>query len=174
MCEYSFKVMSPWHDQLRVWIPFSFLSFLLISMGFRAGYPVQSVGLEVYLILLALFGSLTAGLFCLQVNGETIHVRTPFGKRYEMKCEDISRVVCTKRDTIKYGPQFYLTVSTRQRQFTLHWQMTGFDTMAGYILAQLEKGKIKQTAVSKSCAEQLQKYQDGSFKRKKKTVGRPR
>lgn len=140
-------------------------------MGFRAGYPVQSVGLEVYLFLLALFGSLTAELFCLQVNGETIHVRTPFGKRYEMKCEDISRVVCTKRDTIKYGPQFRITVATQQRKFTLNSDMAGFDTMAGYILAQLEKGKIRYTAVSKSCAEQLQKFQDGSFKRKKKKEG---
>lgn len=174
MCEYSFKVVTPWYQHLMVWIPFSMFAFLLISMGFRAGYPVQSVGMVVVLFLLALFGSLTAGLFCLQVNGETIHVRTPFGKRYEMKCEDISRVACTKRDSVKYGPLFYLTVAAQQREFTLDWQMTGFDTMAGYILAQLEKGKIRQTAVSKSCAEQLKKYRDGSFKRKKKTVGKPR
>lgn len=43
MGEYNIKVAAPWHDQLKVWIPFSMFAFLLISMGIRAGYLVQSV-----------------------------------------------------------------------------------------------------------------------------------
>ncbi len=38
-------------------------------------------------------------------------------------------------------------VAAQQRGFTLDGKMIGFDTMVGYILAQLEKGNIKQTAV---------------------------
>lgn len=168
MIEYRFKVASPWHHQLLVWIPVSMFAFLLISMGLIVGYPVQCIGMTAVVLLLGLFASLSTGLLCIQVNGTTISVRTSFGKRYEMRCEDISKVVCTQRDSVKYGQLFYLTVATPQREFTLDGHMTGFDTMAGYILAQLENGNIKQTAVSKSCEEQLQKYQKGIFKRKRK------
>ncbi len=171
MGEYNIKVAAPWHDQLKVWIPFSMFAFLLISMGIRAGYLVQSVGMVVPLFLLSFFASLTTALFRVQVNGQTIRVRTSFGKWYEIKCGDIGRVECTTIYSEKYGPQFRITVATQQRKFTLNSDMAGFDTMAGYILAQLEKGKIRYTAVSKSCAEQLQKFQDGSFKRKKKKEG---
>ncbi len=128
MDECNFKVAAPWHHQLMIWIPFSMFAFLLISMGIRAGYPVQSVGMVVGLFLLSFFASLSTVLFCIQVKGETVRVRTSFGKRYEIRCEDISKVVCIKKDSVKYGPQFYLTVAAQQREFTLD-------------------GNIKQTAV---------------------------
>lgn len=171
MCEYKFKVAYPFHDHFFIWIPcLMFASFILYA-SFAVGYPVQGIGMTIYLLLLCSFGSLVGAMFRIQVDGETIRVRSWCGKRYELNCEDISKVVCTRRNSVKYGPQFYLTIATQQREFTMHGSMVGFETMAGYILAQLEAGKIKQTAVSKSCAEQLQKYQKGIFKRKKKKEG---
>lgn len=167
MSEYSFKVASPWYHQLMVWIPFSMFAFLLIGMGLRVGYPAQSIGMTVVLFLLCVFASLSSGLFCVRVNGETIHVRTSFGKRYKISCTDISKVVCTKRNSLKYGTLFYLTVATQQWEFTLDGQMVGFNAMAEYLLAQLEEGKIKQTAASKTCVQQLQFYQKGIQKHQK-------
>lgn len=158
---YSFRVSRRRGEKVGFVLVFLFLFLLSAYFTLPTGWNIIFALLFVLLSGLFLLGLLTTCLFCVTVNGLQIRVRAYGGKCYSFTCGDIDRVICRKEDSIKYGPQFYITLVKGKQEFEMEGTMAGFSTMAEYLLEMLEQGELKPTAISQACKEKLRHYQNG-------------
>ena len=103
---------------------------------------------------------LTNLLFRIEVLDSIIKVKTRMGKQLQFKCSEIEKVVCSKRDSVKFGPQFSIEINTDKYSICLPHGVIGFEEMAGYLLEKYENGEIKESAISKSCKKTLANHRD--------------
>lgn len=143
-----------------------FLEFICIAAFFEKMHTIlkHPVGIIVYAFLPCLmiyFWITRLIMFYVKVEGSLIKVRTRFGRKYQFNCGDIDKVACYSDYQAKGGPShdIRLEVSSIKDVYVTSG-MTGFQTMAGYILEKYETGEIKQEAISKNCKKMLTKYKN--------------
>lgn len=122
---------------------------------------------EWIIILIAIFYLIIFGrailktlLFKVDIIGSTIKVHTHMSKHYQFECSEIEKVVCSKRNSAKLGPQFSIEINTDKYSVCLPHGVIGFEEMAGYLLEKYESGEIKESAISKSCKKTLANHRD--------------
>lgn len=164
----QFKVVISKKNLIAFLCLFFVIEIALIVMILFSDYVLLGTVLAIVLLIIGLIAVLSTSLFSVKVNQSTIKVRTRSGGQYEFNCSDIDEVICSKRDSVRYGPSFYITLITKSQKLNLEATMTGFQEMAGYILDKYENGEIKHTAVSENCKKILYKYKNGDIFKKKK------
>lgn len=154
-------------------LPFEIVFFLIIEMILF--YDRQEfVSIVSYITFAAcafLIGLLLVGttlLFYVKVNGSNITVRTRLGQKYEFNTSDIEKVICSKRNSVKYGPLFYIIIIAKSKELCMECGMVGFNEMAGYILEKYENGEINKPAISENCKKELYRYKDQKYLGKRK------
>ena len=120
------------------------------------------------LTLISIMAILATSLFYVKVNGSVIRVRTRSGRKYEFRCSDIQKVGYYKTIGSKQGAITHLTIKTKSCTVEIRPAMTGFTTMAGYLLDKHEAGEIKSTAITYSCQGKLRQWKNGDVRKKKK------
>jgi len=168
MTQTEFKVAFPKKDFIAYMCVFSVIETALIVMTIYSEYIVFDLVLSISFFLICIFVVLATFLFNVKVIESTIKVRTRLGRTYQFNCSDIEEVVCSKRNSVRYGPSYYMNLLTKSNELSMECTMTGFSKMAGYILEQLENGEIKQTVVSESCKKSLVQYKNGDIFKKKR------
>lgn len=127
-----------------------------------------SVLLAAHLIPITLAMIYVTFMFRVQVENSTIKVRTRIGKKYQFNINDIKKVVCSTKFRIKTGPQFLLKIITQSnRELELDLEMQGFEKMAEYLLEKYDNGELNRNVFSKHTKDELIRYKDGWYKRKK-------
>lgn len=164
----EFKVAISKKNLIAFLCLFFVIEIALIVMILFSEYVLLGTVLAIALLIIGLIAILSTSLFSVKVNQSNIKVRTRSGGQYEFNCSDIDEIICSKRDSVRYGPSFYITIITKSNKLVLEATMTGFQQMAGYILDKYEKGEIKQTAISENCKKILYKYKNGDIYNKKK------
>lgn len=163
----KFTVASPLSHKIIALVSFGVLDAGAILGIFYVKYVIPWAVMVAAYTVLFLCAIFATWMFRVDVDGSAIRVRTNCGRKYELHCSDIDKIVCSKSDSGKRGPQFYITVTAKTNKFTLNAHMIGFDTMAGYLLEMLESGELKRSAVAPSCKEKLRQYEKGVIRRKK-------
>ena len=164
----EFKVAISKKNLIAFLCLFFVIEIALIVMILFSEYVLLGTVLAIALLIIGLIAILSTSLFSVKVNQSNIKVRTRSGGQYEFNCSDIDEIICSKRDSVRYGPSFYITIITKSNKLVLEATMTGFQQMAGYILDKYEKGEINHTAVSENCKKILYKYKNGDIYNKKK------
>lgn len=147
---------------------FSVIQTALIVMTIYSEHIAFDLVLTIAFFLIFIFVIMVTFLFNVKVIGSTINVRTRLGRTYQFNCSEIEEVVCTKRNSVRYGPSYYINLLTSSDELSMECTMRGFQNMAGYILVQLEQGEIRRTAVSESCKKRLVQFKNGDIFKKKK------
>jgi len=137
---------------------FSVMEFASIRMIFYTEYIRLGVVFAISLFMICFFAVLTALLFYVKVNGANIEVRTRLGRKYRFDCSDIEEVIYFKRNSVRYGPSFYITLLTETKKVVMEGTMTDFDKMVEYILEKHNNGEINKKAVSELCKKKLFQY----------------
>lgn len=131
-------------------------------------YPWKIIFLTFYPSIMFYF-MITRLLYRVKVEGYMIKVRTEFGRKYQFSCRDIEKVACFSDYHRKGGPahdfRMEVTINGKRVDTYVYSNMTGFQTMAGYILEQYERGEIKPEAISKNCKKMLTKYKNMELKK---------
>lgn len=158
---YHFKVAVPRGEIIALPFVYLFLFGVLAYLTLPSGQIMIFALGFVILFCLFLLTSLTTCMFSVTVNGPELRVRTSGGKKFSFTCRDIDRVVCSKKDSVKYGVLFYITIVKGKHEFTMEGKMAGFSNMAQYLLEMLEVGELKSTAVSAECKSRLKRFEKG-------------
>lgn len=127
---------------------------------------------KVMAVLWGVFGIIlfTASfLFCVKVNGSEFHVRTKMGRRYQFLCSEISKVSCVKKQSVRFGPMFYMEIVSNGEKLQLNHGMTGFMQTAKYLLEQRDARAIKKSAINPQTVTMLRRYASGEIYGKNKT-----
>lgn len=164
----EFKVVISKKNLIAFLCLFIVIEIGLIAMIIFSDYVLMGSVLAIVLLIIGLIAILSTVLFSVKVIGSTIKVRTRSGGQYEFNCSDIDEVICSKRDSVRYGPSFYITIMTKSQKLNLEGTMVGFQEMAGYILNKYENNEIRHTAVSENCKKMLIRYKNGDIFKKKK------
>ncbi|MFV0396382.1 MAG: hypothetical protein ACK5LC_18690 [Coprobacillaceae bacterium] len=109
---------------------------------------LYTAGLGVYSIL-----GLT--LYSVRVKDSEMTLRTKLGRHYKFNCSDITEVIVTKRNSVKYGPTYHIIILIKNKKIDLEWTMLCFEKMALYILEKFDSGEIIKSAVSPRCKREL-------------------
>lgn len=139
---------------------FIIIEIILLMIMFTSNHILLDVILTISFFILSLLTILVSIMFRIDVSDSTIKVRTRFGKHLQFDCSEIEKVVCSKRDSVKFGPQFYIEINFTTYDVRLNAGMVGFEEMAGYLLEKYENGEIKESAISKSCKKTLANHRD--------------
>lgn len=130
----------------------------LVGMIFFSEYVLMGTVLAISFFLICFAMEFVMLQFYVEVNESLIKVRTRRGKKYSFMCSDIDEVICSQRNSTKYGTVFYITIIMKSRELCMEGKMEGFQRMAEYILEKHESGEIKQEAVSKNCKTKLRQF----------------
>ena len=89
----------------------AFLYLMEVALFYLTTFPEYCIGALVFGLInacLCVFVTMVSFLFRIQVNGTDFFVRTRMGKKYSFNCNDIHKIACEKRYSVKYGPSFYI------------------------------------------------------------------
>ena len=146
-----------------------FVEMGLVCIAVFTEYRVVGIVFSTINAILCVLVAIISLQFRIQINGTQFAVRTRMGKRFSFDCADICSITCVKKDSIKYGPSFYIQILTRENNnVTVEGTMDGFRQLAGYLLTQLNTGMIPETAATHSCKKELKRYADGEIFPKKR------
>ena len=158
-----FEVRFPKTDLLGFFLPYSFFAAVCILMFVFELYLYLRIVFAAYLLIIGGMMVLATCMFSVRVEGSQCMVRTKLGKRYTFRVSEIEKVVCSKKNGPKLGPQFSLRIMTGTRELELDSKMKGFSEMAGYLLQKAECGELNAQATSKHCREELVRYRNQAY-----------
>ena len=130
-------------------------------------YRVAGIVFGILNAFLCVFAAMASFLFRIQVNNTRFSVTTRMGKKFTFTCNDIHKITCEKRDSVKYGPSFFIHILAQENEVIAEGTMDGFSQLAGYLLTKLSTGEIPDSAASGSSRNELRRYANGEIFPKK-------
>ena len=138
---------------------FGFLGLIVEVIAFYSKRYGLGIAFLIFFLALCIITAMMTFLFCVKVYDDSIYVRTRGGKKYSFTWLEIDDIECTKRNSTKFGPLYYITLSAKSHELILEHTMLNFDKMAGLILEKYGNGEIKSAALSGKEKTMLQHFE---------------
>ena len=158
MMNQNFKVKMTNEGTLGFIALFAVIEASLIAMIFFDDFKLLGIVFSILLFAVCLLAELTTLLYKVQVNGSSIVVRTKWGKRFHFSLSEIAKITCDTQYRAKFSQVEEITIRTSTDKVIIDQTMNGFQSMAIYLLDNLQNRKINSTAISASSKHKLNQY----------------
>jgi hypothetical protein len=158
MMNQNFKVTMSHKGTLTFIVCFAVIEAFLIWAIFFDDFRLLGIVFSALLFIVFFLAELTTLLYKVQVNGSSIVGRTKWGKRFDFSLLEIAEIICDTQYRRGNSQVEEITIRTSTDKVIIEQTMNGFQSMAIYLLDNLENGKINNTAISASSKRRLNQY----------------